>query len=279
MNKIYLDLKSEIERLKSNTKHFIIGKSTLGEDIVCFEIGQNKKKTILVQAGIHAREYITCFLLINVIDYLKNIEIDGRIFIIPLLNPDGVRICLEGYEFINEQRQREIVKNILKTTNKKLYKANANGVDLNVNFDCVWGKGSQNTTKGPDYQNFIGYYPNSESEVISIIDFTKKVNPLITLSYHSKGEVIYYGYENQPKSMISLQQKALDVISKTTGYNPIFTQNSSGGYKDYCIMKLNILGFTIEVANDSLAHPISLEQLPKIFRENKDVVINLLKIL
>lgn len=279
MKDIFDKLKFEIEQLKHKIKNYVIGKSVLGEDIICFEVGSNEKKSILIHGGIHAREYITCFLVIELIKFISKQNIDGKIYFIPLLNPDGVRICCQGYSFIQQEKQRNIVKNILKNVDKSLYKANANGVDLNVNFDVDWGKGIQNSNAGPDYQNFIGYTPNSESEVVTIIDFTKKIKPLITLSYHSKGQVIYYGYKNQPKNNLLFQDKILSVLTNTTHYEPIFTVNSSGGYKDYCLMKLNILGFTIEVGNDKLNHPIGLEYLDSIFYENKNVINNILTIL
>lgn len=278
MSEIYSLLKNKIEELKKNTKYFIAGKSQLGEDIIAFEIGSRTDKTILVQGSIHAREYITAFLLIEIIRYLKNFEIDGRVIIVPLANPDGVRICLEGYEFIEKKEQREIVKNILKRSDRKLYKANANGVDLNVNFDANWGQGASNFFDYPWYENYVGKYPNSEVEVRTLIDLTKKVAPFLTLSYHSKGNVIFYGFEGQSKKSKENEKKYLEVIVDKTGYAPIFTQNSTGGYKDYCLLKLDIIGFTIEVGNDYLSHPIGLEQLDSIFNRNKDLIIELLKV-
>ena len=55
--------------------------------------------------------------------------------------------------------------------NKPLYKANANGVDLNVNFDAKWGSGESNLTTIND-ENYIGKHPFSESETKALRDFT-----------------------------------------------------------------------------------------------------------
>ena len=267
----------QIEELKKNTKYFVYGKSELGEDLVAFELGEGDK-TILVQGSIHAREYINSFLLISIIKYLKNFTLNGRAVIIPLSNPDGVRICLEGADFIENKEKRELVKNILSNSNQKLYKANANGVDLNVNFDAKWGEGASNTKISPSSENYIGPYPNSESEVKALIDLTIKESPFLTLSYHSKGNVVYYGFEGQKENTLLYQKKYLDVIVSTTNYTPIYTRNSTGGYKDYCLYVLGILSFTIETGKDYLSHPIGLENLDTIFNENKDLIINLLKV-
>lgn len=277
MNKIYSLLMEQIEELKKTTKYFIYGKSELGEDLVAFELGEGDK-TILVQGSIHAREYINSFLLISIIKYLKNFTLNGRAVIIPLSNPDGVRICLEGADFIENKEKRELVKNILSNSNQKLYKANANGVDLNVNFDAKWGEGASNTKISPSSENYIGPYPNSESEVKALIDLTIKESPFLTLSYHSKGNVVYYGFEGQKENTLLYQKKYLDVIVSTTNYTPIYTRNSTGGYKDYCLYVLGILSFTIETGKDYLSHPIGLENLDNIFNENKDLIINLLKV-
>lgn len=277
MNKIYNLLMEQIEELKKNTKYFIYGKSELGEDLVAFELGEGDK-TILVQGSIHAREYINSFLLISIIKYLKNFTLNGRVIIIPLSNPDGVRICLEGAGFIKNKEKRELVENILSNSSQKLYKANANGVDLNVNFDAKWGEGASNTKDSPGSENYIGPYPNSESEVKALIDLTIKESPFLTLSYHSKGNVVYYGFEGQKENTLLYQKKYLDVIVSTTNYTPIYTRNSTGGYKDYCLYVLGILSFTIETGKDYLSHPIGLENLDTIFNENKDLIINLLKV-
>ena len=277
MNKIYSLLMEQIEELKKTTKYFIYGKSELGEDLVAFELGEGDK-TILVQGSIHAREYINSFLLISIIKYLKNFTLIGRVIIIPLSNPDGVRICLEGADFIENKEKRELVKNILSNSNQKLYKANANGVDLNVNFDAKWGEGASNTKDSPSSENYIGPYPNSESEVKALIDLTIKESPFLTLSYHSKGNVVYYGFEGQKENTLLYQKKYLDVIVSTTNYTPIYTRNSTGGYKDYCLYVLGILSFTIETGKDYLSHPIGLENLDTMFNENKDLIINLLKV-
>ena len=152
------------------------------------------------------------------------------------------------------------------------FKANINLVDLNTNFDASWGNGSQNVFC-PAPENFVGFYPNSEREVQSLINFTKQVKPLLTISYHSKGNVIYYGFENQSEENIARDLKIGESLSEYTKYPLVFTENSTGGYKDWCIEKLKIPAYTIEVGDDSLAHPIGIENLPEIYARNKDVPI------
>ena len=278
MSEDYKLLCKELENLRSNTEYFVFGYSELNEPLYAFVLGnKDSTKSILVQGTIHAREYINSFVLIEIIKYLKTLSLPHKVVIVPLLNPDGVRICLEGCEFIKNESYKDLAKNILKTFPQKMYKANARGVDLNTNFDANWGRGKSNIKLAPAGENFIGFKPNSESEVLALINLTKTLAPKITLSYHSKGNVIYYGYAGQLENTLKDQTKFLNIIKKSTGYTGIYTMDSAGGYKDYCLLKLGILGYTIETGADYLTHPIGLESLEEIFKSNKNLILDILK--
>lgn len=185
----YNKIKEDINNLKSKCENFTIGKSLLGEEIYCFHLGENVGKQIVVEGGIHAREYISTLFLIEEIKYLLNKKINGGIYIIPILNPDGVRLVLDGDDFIQDEKLKNFLIDVNNGEDFSLWKANANAVDLNVNYDVFWGQGKQNVTKLSS-ANFIGYYANSEIENINFLNFIKNINFSGSLSFHSKGEVI-----------------------------------------------------------------------------------------
>lgn len=251
---------------------FNAGKSVLGKNILATHIGSYDGVQILIQGGIHAREYISTLLMIEQARYLYTTDAvkRGGIYFVFLTNPDGAEIVLDGINSV----PCDITKQYLALANGGFdfskYKANINLVDLNTNFDADWGQGSQNV-RCPASEDFIGFYPNSEREVQSLIDFTRQVRPSLTISYHSKGEVIYYGFQGQTEQDIERDKLIGEQLSATTGYPLIFTENSTGGYKDWCIRTLGIPSYTIEVGNESIEHPISEEYLPEIFEQNKDV--------
>ena len=252
---------------------FNAGKSVLGKNILATHVGDYSGPQVLIQAGIHSREYITTLLLVEMARNLHNNQLvtGGGIYFIFLTNPDGAQIALDGLKSVD----CEITKQYFSLANNgsldfSKFKANYNLVDLNTNFDANWGGGSQNIFC-PSVENFVGYYPNSEREVQSLINFTIQTKPLITISYHSKGNVIFYGFDNQTEEHISRDQSIGNSLSEITGYPLIFTENSTGGYKDWCIDKLKIPAYTIEVGDDSLEHPIQEEALPEIYQRNKDV--------
>lgn len=249
-----------------------IGASTLGNPIYAVHIGCYDCDQMIIEGSIHAREWITAPLLVEMARYLHNRVTDFGIYFIPLVNPDGVNLVLQGINNLPPDLQNFLLSINGGNQNFSLWKANINAVDLNVNFDALWGGGAQNVTY-PAPANFIGYYPNSEIEVQTLINFTNTVKPVLTLSYHTKGEVIYYGFEVLTPQELNRDTFIVNKIASATGYQPVLTQNSTGGYSDWVSLNLRVPAFTVEVGDERIPHPIGLEYLPTIFEQNKNVPI------
>ena len=227
----------------------VLGKSYLGKNIYCFKVSFTDKPTVICQYAMHAREHITALLCLKHVEYYARKNKVGTVYFIPTINPDGIQIA---------------------QTKNPLYKANFRGVDLNVNFDARWAKGVTNVfTAGQE--NYVGECPFSEVESKILRDFTLKVMPDATISYHSKGEEIYYEFF-QDKNRLKRDFAFAKTISKCCGYNIKSTPNSCGGYKDWCVQKLKIPALTIEVGSDKLKHPISHWHLRKINKKTKNVL-------
>ena len=225
-----------------------IGSSENGVLIKYFAVDKGEYPVVIAQYAIHAREYITTYLAIEQIREFKKSGGHGTVYFIPAVNPDGIAEALFA---------------------DRLYKANARRVDLNVNFDARWGQGAKNTTT-PSSENYIGKSPFSESETRALRDFTLRIRPTVTISYHSKGEEIYWEFFQEGRDKVR-DKKLADIISLTTGYPLKSAGVSAGGYKDWCIEKLNIPSYTLEVGNDGLSHPIQKESLGEIFDKNKNL--------
>lgn len=226
-----------------------IGKSYLNKDIYYFTVYKSAYPRIIVQYSIHAREYVTTYLsFLQIIDFIKNGN-KGVVCFIPCVNPDGVEKVF---------------------TENPLYKANARGVDLNVNFDANWSKGESNVfTSGAE--NYVGEFAFSEPETCALRDFTCLFKPSATISYHAKGEEIYWRF-NQTGNDLVKDKKIADLLALKTGYVVKETPFSVGGYKDWCISALKIPSFTIEVGDDNLSHPIEKKYAKEIFEKNKGVI-------
>ncbi|MBQ8749545.1 MAG: hypothetical protein IJZ29_03660 [Clostridia bacterium] len=250
---------------------FRVGYSLLGRDIYGVHIGNYTGKQIILTGAIHAREYVTSLLLIEMVRYLYNKSFNGGFYFIPLVNPDGVDLVLSGTNNLPCEKLREFILLVNDGSNDfSFWKANANAVDMNVNFDAGWGTGVQNVFC-PAPANFVGYYPNSEREVRSLIDFTLKNMPAMTIDYHTRGEVIYYGFDTQTEQERANNLKIASDIAEVTGYTVERSIGSVGGYQDWSIATLKIPSVTVEVGNAQMSYPITEEYLPELFERNKDV--------
>ena len=245
----------------------IIGQSVEGRNLFAFFVGRHEYPVGISQYAIHAREWITALLAI---EHIKRGVPRGGVWIIPLMNPDGAVLSETGR--VSEDR-REFIQRL--GGNVRLYKCNIEGVDLNVNFDARWGTGKGNITY-PAPHGYIGKYPHSAPESRALVEFTKEVRPDYTLSWHAKGEEIYWRFHQ--KGECAARDKYLaKVLRKSTGYTIKETPFSAGGYKDWCIEKLKIPAITIEVGNDELEHPLTRACVPEVVGRCKNAVFDFAK--
>lgn len=248
---IYSEISSFYESFRGEKR--IFGKSAEGRNLYAFHIGTHSGAQILSQYAIHGREWVTSLLALEHIG--RGVQ-KGGAWILPLTNPDGAQICCRA-----------------ETKGAALWKANARGVDLNVNFDARWGTGAQNTTfRGAE--NCIGDAPFSEPETRALRDFTLEQKPQLTLSWHTKGEEIYWEF-HQPPARRLRDGRLAKILARSTGYPLVSVKNSAGGYKDWCIEKLKIPAFTIEVGPNALPHPLTEAALKDILSHGLNALSDL----
>lgn len=252
-------LKKATALAKKGADVFTIGKSVRGKSLLCVRVGEGEQ-TLFVTAAIHAREHATATLVLMQAEYalgrLK--KGDGTIYFLPCVNPDGADIAC------GKQKPPDFYKG-----DPRLYKANARGVDLNVNFDADWETGKSNVFS-PAGANYVGEKPFSEPETEALKNFTLSVLPDVTISYHLKGREIYYdfrGYGNEKESL-SLAKR----VNEKLRYKIVADDGTSaGGYKDWCIKRLKIPSLTIEIGDDALYHPVSEKNLTEDYARNVDL--------
>lgn len=274
----YHDLLDEIQQFnRYGIETGIVGESTLGQPIPYIFVGEKTGNYLIVQAAIHAREHITALLALCQAKHLvknKDLKLDGGIYFIPMSNPDGVRLCQEGVGFVGNKTVKNNLLTINGSSDFSLWKANAEGVDLNVNFDARWGQGDKNVFYKAS-ENYVGKEPNSEQETRALIDFTARINPVGTISYHCKGEIIYWQF-GQTKHRLWRDRRYAEALAGYTGYTLVDDEGSVGGYKDWCIQTLKIPSYTIEVGSDDFEHPYPYKQFEKILQQNLDLPRKLL---
>lgn len=248
----------------SGAQVFDIGYTYLGRPIPCVFKGNTEGAQILIHASIHAREWVTTPL---VLEMMKAYNGKCGVWCVPMVNIDGVSLCLQGLSSVSEQGLRNFLLEVNKGSEDfSLWKANARAVDLNVNYNALWGKGAQNVTY-PAPANYIGMYPFSEPENTALRALTERVKPAMTLSYHARGNVIYKAF-----SYLDPSPDGAQLISNTTDYPLFDTYDSTGGYKDWYIATFQQLGLTVEVGDNDVPYDKLIDTLPSIYKRNEKVL-------
>ena len=274
----YSCLEENICDLKAQFKFIddvIIGESYLGKNINLIRIGNGAYKVIYIGSH-HAMEWITSLILMRFTeDFCKSYIFGERlygydpeyilqtrtIYIIPMLNPDGVDLAINGPGDYNPVKSRLIYMND-NSDDFSNWQANARGVDLNHNYDADFGLLKELETQSgitePCSTRFGGEYPESEPEVSALTSFIRADGDISLLAaLHTQGEVIYWRY----KDVVPPKTKMLaNLISKATGYKLEYPDEeiaSYGGCKDWFISQFNKPGFTIECGKGKNPLPIS----------------------
>lgn len=267
---IYTETKTFYECFDGEKK--VIGKSMLGRKLFAVKVGEGKPVGI-AQYAIHGREFITAKLAR---EHARIGVAKGSLWILPLMNPDGALLSEVGLRSIKRKKDRAFLRGLNQGNDDfSLWKANARGVDLNVNFSAQWGTGAKNTTRA-GAENYIGKKPFSESETLALKRFTQKIKPDYTVSYHTKGEEIYWYFYQLPKDILR-DKRLAGVLSAATGYPVAHAKGSAGGYKDWCIQALRVPAFTIEAGSDTFTHPIREEGLRNVLDHNRLALYDLSK--
>ena len=245
---------------------FVYGRSALGAPLVGFFVGKHGYPEIVAQYAIHAREWAVS--LLALLQAQKGLRAGGA-YILPLVNPDGAALSLRGERFLRELPAGKAAF-LRRFGDFPLWKANAEGVDLNVNFPARWGTGRSNRF-APAGANYVGAFPLSGRESRALARFTLKVRPAATLSYHTKGREIYWEFFQRGKAR-ERDFALARALAQETGYRLCPQGESAGGYKDWCVAALGIPAFTLEAGDDSLTHPLTEAALPSLWAENENVL-------
>ncbi len=264
-----------------------IGSSVLGHNLLYFKIGAGKSE-VFYNAAHHANEWITSPLLMKYLEnYAAAYAFGGGVsnksaaalygaaslFIVPMVNPDGVDLVTGLISEGSAAYDKALAMNEPPVAFPQGWKANINGVDLNLQYPAGWEeakriKFAEGYTK-PGPRDYVGSSPLSQPESASVYNFTLNHNFKLTLSYHTQGRVIYWKYDGyEPEGSYDIGRE----LSRLSGYalelTPPYSANA--GYKDWFIQHYNRPGYTIEAGIG--AAPLPLSQFDEIYRENEGML-------
>lgn len=261
---------------------FSIGESVMEHKIYCLKTGTGRKK-LFINGAHHGLEYLTSeFIMKFLFDYALHIEEETEFFgynakklsehaalyAVPMVNPDGVDIAIHGIDVTNPYH-RKLVSLVGIHSFNKVWQANANGVDINHNYNAGW----RVVKSVPSPSKYSGPYSESEPETKAITDFVRTSDFDMLMAFHSQGGEIYYDFDG--KTAENSYQLAMS-FAEASGYTVAKTSGSAtfGGCKDWFIDEFGKAGFTIEMGHGK--NPLPHEMLDSIYRENAPIILRAL---
>lgn len=258
-----------------------IGNSVMGKDIVELQIGSGPKEVHL-NGSFHANEWITTPIIMRFLNHyalsltnynpIRGIQMlplysNTQLSIVPMVNPDGVNLVLNGASAAGERSQEVLAINN-QSEDFSNWKANINGVDLNNQFPALWEVEAQRKPSSPQPRDYPGPSPLSEPEAIAMAQLAEEKNFLRVNAFHTQGEVIFWGYEGYEPPV------ARDIVieyANVSGYIPIQYVDSYAGYKDWFIQEFRQPGYTVELGSG--VNPLPIEQFPEIYEESLGIML------
>jgi hypothetical protein len=159
------------------------------------DVGKEQDKPAILFDGCHHADELMgaeiCMAIIHsacgIEGYNKDAQVTEwvnryEIFVVPVVNLDGHTVVTHGID----PRWR---KNTRDTNGNGVLYEYPEGVDVNRNYDFNWAHGGADN---PTSERYRGPYPFSESENRAMRSLAEAQKFVLSISYHSQGEVIYY---------------------------------------------------------------------------------------
>ena len=254
----YTELEAGLQRLAEEYPGELelgsIGTSVEGRELYAAVVGcEGAQYEVLIQGGIHGREYIGAYLVYSQLEHVleQGVPEDVRFHFIPMANPDGVEISRtrtlgEAQLGIYRQQLAAGLTGLSEAEYAAQWKANAAGVDLNRNFDAGWAQLDDGAA--PASEGFKGAAPEDQPESRALAEYTRQLMPDATLSYHSSGSLIYADYAGAAAEVNAASRSLGLALGAAAGYPLAETESlDEGGFKDWAASALGIPSVTVEL--------------------------------
>lgn len=260
-----------------------LGHTPLGAPLRALRMGSGANE-LFINAAHHANEWITTPLVLDYLEtyakaYVGKGTISGRsaasffastaLYIAPMVDPDGVDLVNGAVRREAFAKALAIAEDFPAVSFPEGWKANIEGTDLNLNYPADWEearriKFAQGFTR-PAPRDYVGTAPLSAPESAALFGFTGKHDFLLTISYHTQGEEIYWKYKDiEPEGA----RATAETMSAVSGYAlaEVPEESANAGYRDWFISEYRRPGFTVEAGRGR--NPLPLSQYDGIRQDN-----------
>ena len=253
-------------------------------------IGNGPRKMIY-SAAWHANEWITTPILLKFVEeFALALQNGGEIFgvpardlaakvtiyTVPMVNPDGVDLVTGAIE-PNQAAYRQaesIAGSFPAIPFPSGWKANLNGVDLNLQFPAGWLRAREikflQGYNRPAPRDYVGRAPLSQQESKAMAGYTEYIDPDLILAYHAQGKEIYWTFLDYDVPGARELGEKMAQVSGYTLTEPA-PNSSYAGYKDWFIKEFRRPGYTIEAGSGT--NPLPLDQFAEIYRDNLGILV------
>ena len=249
-----------------------------GRPVELLKIGRGKRNVLLTAAH-HANESITGLLVWRFLeDYCRGLLTGGSLFgfscrglfrrstlyLVPLVNPDGADL-LAGE--ISQEEQLQAVKLAVSRPDVSFpdgWKANLQGVDLNLNYPARWEQAKAIKAQQPGPRDYPGLQPLDQPETEALAELARRICPDVMAAWHAQGGEIYAA---DPDGTLRME-KLSRLMAKASGYDLTVPaqESSNAGFRDWFLQEFSGEAFTIEAGRG--INPLPLTDLPALYREN-----------
>jgi g-D-glutamyl-meso-diaminopimelate peptidase len=265
-----------------------IGTSVMGKNLYYIRLGHGPRE-ISYNGAHHGNEWISTPLLMKFVENfskaysvggnirgynITNIFNSSSIYIIPMVNPDGVNLVTYWPNYTNPAYVQAAQLNTTGLPLPRVWKANIRGVDLNVNYPAKWEEEKrlqiEQGITAPAPRDYGGEAPLSEPETLAMYNFTRRHNFRLVIAYHTQGEVIYWQFlDLAPPEALTIA----NIFSRASGYTvvDIAGEAAYAGYKDWFIQDFGRPGYTIELGRG--VNPLPISQFDRIYAQNQEIML------
>lgn len=252
----------------------LYGRSVMGIPLYSATLGTGPRR-VLFTAGQHGNEWLTSAVMLRFLeqfcireDWQWVLEQNTLCFI-PLINPDGVDLVTGALSSGPYYSEAQIIsQNYPQIPFPDGWKANIQGIDLNLQFPAGWEKARELKFAAgftsPAPRDFVGDYPLQAVEASTLAGFTEIFSPAALLALHSQGQVIFYMFNGYaPEGSLPLGRKMAEVSGYVLMETPSYSDNA--GYKDWFIQDFDLPGFTVEMGLGQ--NPLPVSQFEEIYAD------------